>query len=323
MVPARQGAAGDARVQQRLQAPARPAGERLDVQSEALLGGADVDQAGPVVGFEGDHQRPALAVPGIGAGGRLHVSDVAGVGLGGVQTQPEQGLLAVVQLADRRQHARGCAGSPRAGGRVDEHHPQTPLRGAPSAGRADDTPAEHADVRVLTAVVGGCHQPPFAGMTRSRFDGRRERSPSQPAPGLPWCSSLGPAAGLPPAAARSLLGSDVLIGRSTHSAEQLDAALADPDVDYACVGPTWATPTKPGRPAAGLELVRRAAAVAGDRPWFAIGGIDLTTVDTVVEAGARRIVVVRALTEADDPATATAALLRQLPPLSTARVPRR
>lgn len=128
---------------------------------------------------------------------------------------------------------------------------------------------------------------------------------------------------LPPAAARSLLGSDVVIGRSTHSAEQLDAALADPDVDYACVGPTWATPTKPGRSAAGLELVRRAAAVAGDRPWFAIGGIDLTTVDTVVEAGARRVVVVRALTEADDPATATAALLRQLPPLSTARVPRR
>jgi thiamine-phosphate pyrophosphorylase len=119
---------------------------------------------------------------------------------------------------------------------------------------------------------------------------------------------------LPPVAARRLLGHDVLVGRSTHSPAQLDAALADPDVDYACVGPTWATPTKPGRPAAGLGLVRHAAEVAGDRPWFAIGGIDLTTVDAVVEAGARRVVVVRAVTEADDPAAATAELLRRLPP---------
>ena len=119
---------------------------------------------------------------------------------------------------------------------------------------------------------------------------------------------------LPPAAARRLVGRGVLIGRSTHSAREFDAATADGDVDYACVGPTWATPTKPGRPATGLGLVRHAAAHAGRSPWFAIGGVDLDTVDEVVAAGARRVVVVRAVTEADDPAAATAALLRKLPP---------
>ncbi len=121
---------------------------------------------------------------------------------------------------------------------------------------------------------------------------------------------------LTPAAARSLVGPDVLIGRSTHDAAQFDRAAADPDVDYACVGPTWATPTKPGRPAAGLEFVRHAAASDTDLPWFAIGGINLHTVQAAVEAGARRVVVVRAITEADDPAAATTALLQHLPPLA-------
>jgi thiamine-phosphate pyrophosphorylase len=120
---------------------------------------------------------------------------------------------------------------------------------------------------------------------------------------------------LTPAATRSLLGPDVLIGRSTHSAAQFDEAVADPEVDYACAGPTWATPTKPGRPAAGLDLVRHAAASATDLPWFAIGGIDLHTLEAAVQAGARRAVVVRAITEADDPAAATTALLQRLPPL--------
>ncbi|WP_432537564.1 thiamine phosphate synthase [Kineococcus arenarius] len=118
---------------------------------------------------------------------------------------------------------------------------------------------------------------------------------------------------LPPAVARRFVGAGALIGRSTHSPAQFDAAVADPEVDYACVGPTWATPTKPGRAATGLELVRHAAADAGATPWFAIGGIDLGTVQEVVAAGARRVVVVRAVTEADDPAAATAALLRALP----------
>lgn len=119
---------------------------------------------------------------------------------------------------------------------------------------------------------------------------------------------------LAPAAARSLLGPDVLIGRSTHSAAQFDEAVADPDVDYACTGPTWATPTKPGRPATGLELLRHAAASGTDRPWFAIGGVDLRTVEAAADAGARRVVVVRAITDADDPAAATRTLLGHLPP---------
>lgn len=121
---------------------------------------------------------------------------------------------------------------------------------------------------------------------------------------------------LTPSAARGLLGPDVLLGRSSHTPKQFDDAVTDPDVDYTCVGPTWPTPTKPGRPAAGLELVRHAAASPTNRPWFAIGGIDLTTINTVVAAGAQRVVVVRAITEADDPAAATTALLQHLPPIT-------
>ena len=74
----------------------------------------------------------------------------------------------------------------------------------------------------------------------------------------------------------------------------------------------WATPTKPGRPAAGLPLVEHVARRRPDRPWFAIGGIDHANLDDVLAAGATRVVVVRAITEADDPAAATAALARRL-----------
>jgi thiamine-phosphate pyrophosphorylase len=109
---------------------------------------------------------------------------------------------------------------------------------------------------------------------------------------------------------RALVGPDLLIGLSTHSAAQVDAA-ADQDVDYIAVGPVHATPTKPGRPAAGLEPVRHAAGHA-THPWFAIGGISLDNVDEVLDAGARRIVVVRAITQAVDPAAATWTLRRAL-----------
>ena len=102
---------------------------------------------------------------------------------------------------------------------------------------------------------------------------------------------------LPVPAARRLVGGGPLVGRSTHDVAQVDAADAEPDVDYFCVGPTWPTPTKPGRPAPGLELTRHAAATA-TRPWFAIGGIDLDRLDEVLAAGARRVVVVRAITGA-------------------------
>ncbi|MEU8620055.1 thiamine phosphate synthase [Streptomyces sp. NPDC048623] len=117
---------------------------------------------------------------------------------------------------------------------------------------------------------------------------------------------------LPVPAARAILGDEVLIGRSCHAEEEAAAAAAEPGVDYFCTGPCWPTPTKPGRYAPGLGLVRYAAGLAQDRPWFAIGGIDETNLDEVLDAGARRIVVVRAITEADDPAAAAAALAKRV-----------
>lgn len=113
---------------------------------------------------------------------------------------------------------------------------------------------------------------------------------------------------LPVPAARALLGREVVIGRSCHSEAEAAAAAVEPGADYFCTGPVWPTPTKPGRPAPGLDLVRAAAALAPARPWFAIGGIDRTNVRQVLDAGARRIVVVRAVTEAADPAAAAAEL---------------
>ncbi|MDN3057706.1 MULTISPECIES: thiamine phosphate synthase [Streptomyces] len=117
---------------------------------------------------------------------------------------------------------------------------------------------------------------------------------------------------LPVPAARAILGTDVLIGRSTHAEAEVDAAAVQPGVDYFCTGPCWPTPTKPGRPAPGLSLVRHAAGLGTERPWFAIGGIDASNLDRVLEAGARRIVVVRAITAADDPAAATAELAKRV-----------
>ncbi|KOG55150.1 thiamine-phosphate pyrophosphorylase [Streptomyces griseoflavus] len=117
---------------------------------------------------------------------------------------------------------------------------------------------------------------------------------------------------LPVPAARAILGDDVLIGRSTHAEAEVDAALAQPGVDYFCTGPCWPTPTKPGRPAPGLGLVRYAAARRPERPWFAIGGIDADNLDEVLAAGARRVVVVRAITEAEDPGAAAAALAKRV-----------
>ncbi|MGY5083318.1 thiamine phosphate synthase [Streptomyces nigrescens] len=117
---------------------------------------------------------------------------------------------------------------------------------------------------------------------------------------------------LPVPAARALLGPDVLIGRSTHAEAEVDAALTEAGVDYFCTGPCWPTPTKPGRHAPGLDLVRYTASRAPERPWFAIGGIDAGNLDEVLRAGARRVVVVRAITEADDPGAAAASLAKRI-----------
>ena len=109
---------------------------------------------------------------------------------------------------------------------------------------------------------------------------------------------------LPPGVAREIVRPDTLIGLSTHDRDQAAAAADDPDADYFCVGPCWPTPTKPGRQAPGLQLVRAVAELGGAKPWFAIGGIDARRLPDVLDAGARRIVVVRAITAAEDPRAA-------------------
>jgi thiamine-phosphate pyrophosphorylase len=144
--------------------------------------------------------------------------------------------------------------------------------------------------------------------------------------------------------AREMLGPDAIIGLSTHSKEQIAASGGAPDqadqgrrergvlrtqatedgdmrrsgtppaVDYISVGPIWETPTKQGRPAVGLELISHAAAEA-QHPFFAIGGIDSSNVSQVVEAGARRLCVVRAIRDAVDPAAAAEALRAAFAPL--------
>jgi thiamine-phosphate pyrophosphorylase len=112
---------------------------------------------------------------------------------------------------------------------------------------------------------------------------------------------------LPLPIARDIIGPTPVIGRSTHDVAQVQAAAREA-VDYFCVGPCWPTPTKPGRSAPGLDLVRAAGRIStapgSAKPWFAIGGIDAQRLPLVLEAGARRVVVVRAITAADDPRAA-------------------
>jgi len=117
---------------------------------------------------------------------------------------------------------------------------------------------------------------------------------------------------LPVPVARQILGPGPLIGRSSHSPAQSAAAAVEDGVDYFCAGPVWTTPTKPGRPATGLPLISRVASLRTARPWFAIGGISLARLDDVLAAGASRVVVVRAITDADDPAAAAAEFASRL-----------
>ncbi len=120
---------------------------------------------------------------------------------------------------------------------------------------------------------------------------------------------------MPVADAREQVGPDMLVGLSTHAESEIDAAAAStadgtPLVDYIGVGPVHETPTKAGRAAVGVELVRYAAAHA-TVPFFAIGGLDATNVGDVIAAGASRAVVLRAIADADDP-QAAARELREL-----------
>jgi thiamine-phosphate pyrophosphorylase len=111
---------------------------------------------------------------------------------------------------------------------------------------------------------------------------------------------------------RRLVGEGI-VGLSTHAPGEVDRALSRSDlIDYFVVGPCFTTPTKPGRPAAGLELVRYAAEQHTTLPWFAIGGINESNLDEVIAAGATRVVVVRAITEATDPRSAAEILKKRL-----------
>jgi thiamine-phosphate pyrophosphorylase len=115
--------------------------------------------------------------------------------------------------------------------------------------------------------------------------------------------------------ARAFMGPDAILGLSTHSPQQWDGAA--PEADYLCAGPVWETPTKPGRPAAGLEYVRYAATSGERRPWFAIGGINPDNLSQVLDAGAGRIVVVRAVAESIDPGEDVRYLTSRIPSIET------
>jgi thiamine-phosphate pyrophosphorylase len=120
---------------------------------------------------------------------------------------------------------------------------------------------------------------------------------------------------LPTHYARRIVGPDVVIGRSTASRAQASLAEIEDGVDYFATGPVWATPTKPGRAAAGVDVVREVAESHPARPWFAIGGVEASNVPDVLAAGATRIAVVRAITRARDPEQAARELKAMLPAL--------
>jgi thiamine-phosphate pyrophosphorylase len=115
---------------------------------------------------------------------------------------------------------------------------------------------------------------------------------------------------VPAAVARRIVGPDVLVGLSTHAPQELVASAGEP-VDYVSAGPVEPTPTKPGRPGTGLDYIRLAAE-RSPHPFFVTGGVSPATLPAIAAAGATRFVVVRALTEAPDPAAAARELRRLL-----------
>jgi len=114
------------------------------------------------------------------------------------------------------------------------------------------------------------------------------------------------------AEARAIIGSGKIVGKSTHSPEQATAGQAE-GADYIGFGPLFATPTKPGRPAIGTEDIKSVHASANDFPIFCIGGVKLENLQTLVEAGARRVVIVSGILQADDPAAYIEAVKAALP----------
>ena len=116
-----------------------------------------------------------------------------------------------------------------------------------------------------------------------------------------------------PVDAKKIVLPSTRIGLSTHSEIEAFEASMNPSVDYFAVGPCWPTPTKPGRPAPGLDLIKYVSSLQVDKPWFAIGGIGFEEVPQVIDAGATRIVVVRAITNSDNPELAAKRLKELLP----------
>jgi thiamine-phosphate pyrophosphorylase len=118
----------------------------------------------------------------------------------------------------------------------------------------------------------------------------------------------------PPALARRIVGDDAIVGYSTHAPDELDAAALEP-VDYVSTGPVNPTPTKPGRAGTGLDYLRYAAGTLGKQlPFIVTGGVTPDTLPPMLDAGARRFVVVRYLTEADDPTTNARRLRAKIDP---------
>ena len=117
---------------------------------------------------------------------------------------------------------------------------------------------------------------------------------------------------LPPAEARRMLGSDAIVGFSTHTLSQVEAAVREP-VSYIAVGPVFGTASKEtGYDAVGATLVREAARVAGQVPIVAIGGITLDTVASVLDAGAASVAVISDLLTGGDPEQRARAFLQRL-----------
>ena len=110
---------------------------------------------------------------------------------------------------------------------------------------------------------------------------------------------------------RRVVGEGVIVGRSTHSLEQAMQARQE-GADYIGFGPLFPTGTKPGRPSIGLGDIAAAQEAAGDMPLFCIGGINETTLPSVLQAGARRVVIVSWLLQQEDIAGMAQAVIRQL-----------
>lgn len=111
--------------------------------------------------------------------------------------------------------------------------------------------------------------------------------------------------------ARYIVGDKMIIGLSTHNKEQIDKAISCKEVDYFSVGPIWKTPTKPNREACGIDIVEYAIKKS-NKPFFAIGSIDIKNIDQLIKLGVTKVAVVRAILDSDNPYIASMELSQKL-----------